>query len=301
MSGPSPSDASSSRAESGLQSHGPAIKVEHIKKAYGDNVVLNDISFELERGRVYVIMGPSGCGKSTLLRAMIGAEEPDAGTVFIDGVDTWAADKKAREEARRKFGVLFQGSALLNALTVAENVALPITRHTDLLKSTVDLMVKLKLELVGMGDAADKYPYEISGGMKKRAGLARAIALDPAIVFFDEPNSGLDPVMVGVIDKLIRDLTIKLGITSVLITHDMASIFRIADEVLMLYGGRIVFRGTPDQLRTTTSPLVRQFVNGDPEGPINAPRQLAELSQALFGASRPVTGEYQAPGERDKP
>lgn len=286
MSGPADNLSSPVHGEGSLRSQGPAIKVANLTKRYGDNVVLNDISFELERGRVYVIMGPSGCGKSTMLRAMIGAEEPDEGHVYIDGVDIWAADKRAREEARRKFGVLFQGSALLNALTVAENVALPIVRHTDLVKSTIDLMVKLKLELVGMGDAADKYPYEISGGMKKRAGLARAIALDPAIVFFDEPSSGLDPVMVGVIDKLIHDLTIKLGITSVLITHDMASVYRIADEVMMLYGGRIVFRGTPDQLRTTTSPLVRQFVNGDPEGPINAPRQLAELSHALFGGGK---------------
>lgn len=286
-------NSGAARAEGVLQSHGPAIKVEHLSKRYGENVVLNDISFELERGRVYVLMGPSGCGKSTMLRAMIGAEEPDRGAVYIDGVDIWAADKKAREEARRKFGVLFQGAALLGALTVAENVALPILRHTNLMRSTVDLMVKLKLELVGMGDAADKLPHEISGGMKKRAGLARAIALDPAIVFFDEPSSGLDPVMVGVIDKLIRDLTIKLGITSVLITHDMASVFRIADEAMMLYGGKIVFRGTPDQLRASTSPLVRQFINGEPEGPINAPRQLSELSHALFGqGKRPPSGEF---------
>jgi phospholipid/cholesterol/gamma-HCH transport system ATP-binding protein len=231
-------------------------------------------------------MGPSGCGKSTLLRMMIGAEEVSGGHVYLDGVDITTADKKTHEEARRKFGVLFQGSALLNGLTVAENVALPIRQHTDLLKSTIDLMVRLKLELVGMGDAADKYPYEISGGMKKRAGLARAIALDPAIVFYDEPSAGLDPVMVGVIDKLIKDLTSKLGITSVVITHEMPSIFRIADEALMLFGGKMVFRGTPQELRQSQLPIVRQFINGDPEGPINAPRQLAELSERLFGSGR---------------
>ncbi len=269
-----------------LRSQGPVIKVENLSKAYGDKIVLDNISFELARGRVYVIMGPSGCGKSTLLRMMIGAEAADAGRVLLDGVDITAADKAARKEARRKFGVLFQSSALLNGLTVAENVALPIRQHTDLLPSTIDLMVRLKLELVGMGDAADKFPYEISGGMKKRAGLARAIALDPAIVFYDEPSAGLDPVMVGVIDKLIKDLTNKLGITSVVITHEMPSIFRIADEAVMLYGGKLVFRGTPQDLRESTSPLVRQFINGDPEGPINAPRQLAELSERLFGSGR---------------
>lgn len=269
-----------------LRSQGPVIKVENLSKAYGDKIVLDNISFELARGRVYVIMGPSGCGKSTLLRMMIGAEAADAGRVLLDGVDITAADKAARKEARRKFGVLFQSSALLNGLTVAENVALPIRQHTDLLPSTIDLMVRLKLELVGMSDAADQFPYEISGGMKKRAGLARAIALDPAIVFYDEPSAGLDPVMVGVIDKLIKDLTNKLGITSVVITHEMPSIFRIADEAVMLYGGKLVFRGTPQDLRESTSPLVRQFINGDPEGPINAPRQLAELSERLFGSGR---------------
>jgi phospholipid/cholesterol/gamma-HCH transport system ATP-binding protein len=264
----------------------PAISVRHLSKRYDDNVVLDNLSFDLERGKVYVIMGPSGCGKSTLLRQLIGAEAPDEGEVSIDGINMLAEDRRTRDKARRKFGVLFQSAALLNGLTVAENVALPIQRHTDLPQSTIDLMVKLKLELVGMGDALDKYPYEISGGMKRRAGLARAIALDPAIVFYDEPSAGLDPVMIGVIDKLIMDLTNKLGITSVVITHEMPSIFRIAEEVLMLFKGRFVFRGTPEQLRKSTDPLVRQFIHGDPEGPINAPRQLAELSDRLLGSSR---------------
>lgn len=264
----------------------PAVSARRVRKAYDDNVVLDDLSFELERGKVYAVIGPSGCGKSTLLRQMIGAESPDSGEVFIDGVNIHASDRKTRDEARRKFGVLFQSAALLNGLTVAQNVALPIQRHTDLPQSTITPMVKMKLELVGMGAAADKYPYEISGGMKKRCGLARAIALDPAIVFYDEPSAGLDPVMIGVIDKLIRDLTANLEITSVLITHEMPSVFRIADEVLMLFNGRFVFRGTPEQLRNSSDPLVRQFINGDPDGPINAPRQLSELSERLLGPGR---------------
>lgn len=268
----------------------PAVSVRRLRKAYDDNVVLNDLNFELERGKVYAVIGPSGCGKSTLLRQMIGAETPDEGEVFIDGVNIHAADRKTRDEARRKFGVLFQSAALLNGLTVAQNVALPIQRHTDLPQSTIDPMVKMKLELVGMGSALDKYPYEISGGMKKRCGLARAIALDPAIVFYDEPSAGLDPVMIGVIDKLIRDLTANLEITSVLITHEMPSVFRIADEVLMLFGGSIVFRGTPEQLRRSNDPVVRQFINGDPDGPINAPRQLSELSERLLGPGRSARG-----------
>jgi len=283
---PEHSNMAETRADGTPVSMGPAISVRNLSKAYGDNKVIDNMSFDLERGRVYVVMGPSGCGKSTLLRHMIGAEEQDSGQVLIDGMDIQSANPRQREEAKRKYGVLFQSAALLNGLTVAQNVALPIQRHTDLPQSTIDLMVRLKLELVGMGEAADKYPYEISGGMKKRAGLARAIALDPAIVFYDEPSAGLDPVMIGVIDKLIRDLTAKLGITSVVITHEMPSIFRIADEVLMLYGGRIVFRGTPQDLRNSNVPMVRQFINGDPEGPINAPRQLADLSERLIAGSK---------------
>ena len=278
------------KKESHLHSEGPAISVRELDKSYGDNHVIDNMSFNFDRGKVYAIMGPSGCGKSTLLRQMIGAEPPDAGTVLVDGIDIQSDSRKTRDEARRKFGVLFQSSALLNGLTVGENVALPIQRHTDLPQSTIELMVKLKLELVGMGGAIDKYPYEISGGMKKRAGLARAIALDPAIVFYDEPSAGLDPVMIGVIDKLIKDLTSKLGITSVVITHEMPSIFRIADEVMMLFNGRIVFRGSPEALRNSTDPLVRQFLKGDPEGPINAPRQLSELSERLIG-SRDTGGD----------
>lgn len=264
-------------------SRGPAISVRGLDKSYGKNHVLDDLSFDLERGKVYAVMGPSGCGKSTLLRQLIGAEEPDSGEVIVDGINIHSPNRKTKDEARRKFGVLFQSAALLNGLTVGENVALPIQRHTDLPQSTIDLMVKLKLELVGMGSAVDKYPYEISGGMKRRAGLARAIALDPAIVFYDEPSAGLDPVMIGVIDKLIMDLTAKLGITSVVITHEMPSIHRIADEVLMLFRGKFVFHGTPEQLKSSRDPLVRQFIKGDPEGPINAPRQLSELSERLIG------------------
>ena len=275
-----------SRKQGHLQSQGPAISVRNLSKSYGDNRVIDNVSFDLERGRVYAIMGPSGCGKSTLLRQLIGAEEPDSGQVLIDGIDIHSANRRQRSEAKRKYGVLFQSAALIGGLTVAQNVALPIQRHTDLPQSTIDLMVKLKLELVGMGSAANQYPWEISGGMKKRAGLARAIALDPAIVFYDEPSAGLDPVMIGVIDKLIRDLTAKLGITSVLITHEMPSVFRIADETIMLFGGKIAFRGTPSELRNSTQPVVRQFVNGDPEGPINAPRQLADLSERLIGPGR---------------
>lgn len=264
----------------------PMVEFAGVSKTLAGRKILDKLEFSVKRGETFVIIGYSGTGKSVSLRNLVGLMRPDEGSIRVAGEEITTMTPRELEVMRRKFGVLFQSAALLNGLTVAENVALPIQRHTDLPKSTIDLMVKLKLELVGMGSAADKYPYEVSGGMKKRAGLARAIALDPAIVFYDEPSAGLDPVMIGVIDKLIMDLTNKLGITAVVITHEMPSIFRIADEVMMLFGGRFAFRGTPQQLRNSTDPLVRQFINGDPEGPINAPRQLAELSDKLLGGSR---------------
>lgn len=260
----------------------PAIEVEGLSKSYGDLQVLNDLSFSLERGKVYALMGPSGCGKSTLLRHLIGVETPDAGTVLIDGRNIHTSDAKQQRAARKTFGVLFQSAALLNGLTVAENVALPIRQHTDLDNETIDTMVRLKLEVVGMADAADKHPYEISGGMKKRAGLARAIAMDPAIVFYDEPSAGLDPVMIGVIDKLIRDLTDKLGITSVVITHELPSVYRIADEAMLMFRGKFAFRGTTEEFKKSQNPVVRQFIDGTPDGPINAPKQLADVSASAF-------------------
>lgn len=244
------------------------IAVRHLRKRFGSKVVLEDVSFTVERGTICVIMGGSGSGKSTILRHLIGAYKPDSGEVYLDGEEITALPERQLQRVRRKFGMLFQGGALLNSLTVGENVALPIRHHTDLPEATIEIMVKLKLELVGLRDAEHLKPSEISGGMQKRVSLARAIALDPKIVFYDEPSAGLDPIVSGVIDKLMIDLTDKMGITSLVVTHDMHSAFRIADKMIMLHRGKIVATGTPEEIRGSSDPLVQQFITGAPDGPI---------------------------------
>jgi phospholipid/cholesterol/gamma-HCH transport system ATP-binding protein len=244
------------------------IEVRHLRKTFGGRTVLEDVNFAVERGTVCVVMGGSGSGKSTILRHLIGAHKPDSGEIYLDGEDIAHLSERELQRVRRKIGMLFQGGALLNSLTVGENVALPIRHHTDLPEETIDIMVKMKLELVGLRDAEHLKPSQISGGMQKRVSLARAIALDPKIVFYDEPSAGLDPIMSGVIDKLMIDLTKKMGITSLVVTHDMTSAFRIADQMIMLHRGRIVASGTPEEIQLAADPLVHQFVTGAPDGPI---------------------------------
>ena len=250
------------------QADAPMIEVCHLRKAFAGRVVLEDVSFTVARGTVCVVMGGSGSGKSTILRHLIGAYQPDAGQIYLDGEEITRLPERDLQRVRRKFGMLFQGGALLNSLTVGENVALPIRHHTDLQEETIAIMVKLKLELVGLRDAEHLKPSQLSGGMQKRVSLARAIALDPKIVFYDEPSAGLDPIVSGVIDTLMVDLTKKMGITSVVVTHDMTSAFRIADQMIMLHRGRIVAAGTPDEMRQSDDPLVQQFITGAPDGPI---------------------------------
>jgi phospholipid/cholesterol/gamma-HCH transport system ATP-binding protein len=244
------------------------IDVRHLRKRFGSKVVLEDVSFTVERGTVCVVMGGSGSGKSTVLRHLIGAYKPDSGEIYLDGEKITGFNERELQRVRRKFGMLFQGGALLNSLTVGENVALPIRHHTDLPEETIEIMVKLKLELVGLRDAEHLKPSEISGGMQKRVSLARAIALDPKIVFYDEPSAGLDPIVSGIIDKLMTDLTDKMGVTSLVVTHNMQSAFRIAHKMIMLHRGRIVAAGTPEEIQGSSDPLVHQFITGAPDGPI---------------------------------
>jgi phospholipid/cholesterol/gamma-HCH transport system ATP-binding protein len=250
------------------QADASMIEVCHLRKAFAGRVVLEDVSFTVARGTVCVVMGGSGSGKSTILRHLIGAYRPDAGQIYLDGEEITRLSERDLQRVRRKFGMLFQGGALLNSLTVGENVALPIRHHTDLQEETIAIMVKLKLELVGLRDAEHLKPSQLSGGMQKRISLARAIALDPKIVFYDEPSAGLDPIVSGVIDTLMVDLTKKMGITSVVVTHDMSSAFRIADHMIMLHRGRIVASGTPDEIKQSDDLLVQQFITGAPDGPI---------------------------------
>jgi len=259
------------------------IDVRHLRKRFGSKVVLEDVSFTVERGTVCVVMGGSGSGKSTVLRHLIGAYKPDSGEIYLDGEEITGFNERELQRVRRKFGMLFQGGALLNSLTVGENVALPIRHHTDLPEETIEIMVKLKLELVGLRDAEHLKPSEISGGMQKRVSLARAIALDPKIVFYDEPSAGLDPIVSGIIDKLMTDLTDKMGVTSLVVTHDMQSAFRIAHKMIMLHRGRIVAAGTPEEIQGSSDPLVHQFITGAPDGPIPLRMSQKDYQEDILG------------------
>lgn len=255
------------------------IEARQVTKSFGLQRVLDGINLDIYPGEIMVIMGGSGCGKSTLLRHFIGLLTPDQGSVKLFGREITMMSESELNEMRKQFGILFQSGALFNSLSVGENVALLLQEHTDLDEATVEIMVKIKLELVGLRKHADKMPAQLSGGMKKRAGLARAIALDPKILFYDEPSAGLDPVTSAQINQLIIDLTRKLRVTSVVVTHEMDSAFTIADRMCMLDKGRILKIGLrqdfealrdskPEQLQNQQDKLIHQFLRGDAQGPI---------------------------------
>lgn len=245
------------------------ISVKNVTKRFGERTILNGVSLDIYEGETLVVMGGSGCGKSTFLRHLIGSIRPDEGEVWMFGKDIAKASDEEMDETRKKFGMLFQSGALFDSMTVGENIALPLREHTKLDENIIHIVIKLKLDLVGLRGFENLMPSQLSGGMKKRVGLARAIAMDPKIVFYDEPTAGLDPVMTGVIDKLTMDLTKKLHITSVVVTHDMGSVFRIADRIVMLHQGNVLQIGTPDEIRHSKNPIVQQFISGGAEGPIS--------------------------------
>lgn len=240
------------------------IQVRHLVAAYGENTILNDVSLDVMTGEILVILGGSGCGKSTLMRHMIGLEQPVSGDIRISGQKLGDLGERAQIEIRKQIGVLFQGSALFGSMTVAENIALPIEEYTQLPRSIVDQLVHIKLCTVGLDGYAEYLPSELSGGMKKRAGLARALALNPRIVFLDEPSAGLDPITAAEIDDLIIDINTSLGTTMIIITHELASIMRIAQRAIMLDRSvkGIIATGHPHQLKQKSRhPMVQQFFN----------------------------------------
>jgi len=245
------------------------IQVRDLEVRYGDVVVLKNINFDVRRGENFVILGGSGCGKSTLLRNLVGLMRPYSGAILYNGEDFTAMPDFQRTDVRKKMGMCFQGSALFGSMTVSENVGLPLREHTGLDDSIIDIMTGIKLDLVGLGHRKDALPSELSGGQKKRAGLARAMAMDPDIIFYDEPSAGLDPIVAAELDTLIRRMQHTFNLTSVVVTHEMESVKIIADTICMLKpgpeGGKIVYLGPAEGFYESDDPDVVQFRDRQPD------------------------------------
>ncbi len=272
------------------------ISVRDLVKKFGKQTVLTGVNLDIKAGETVVIMGGSGCGKTTLLRLLIGSHQPTSGTISMLGQDIASLDDDGFNLLKKQFGILFQSGALFQSMTVGDNVALPLQEHTDLAPEVIDMVVKIKLELVGLRQHANKLPSQISGGMMKRAGLARAMAMDPKILFYDEPSAGLDPVTSAEIDQLILELTRNFGVTSVVVTHEMDSAFTIADRMVMLDGGRVLKIDTReefDRIRklpeseakslTEDEQIVYQFLRGAADGPITRRRSADDYREDLLG------------------
>lgn len=248
----------------------PVITVRELNVRYGERTVLDGVSLEIYRGETMVILGGSGSGKTTLLRHMEGLERPAEGSVTVKGVDLATASRATLTALRRSMGVSFQSAAMFNSMTVGDNVALPLLEHSTLAESTIRVMVRIKLQQVGLTHVEDLYPTQLSGGMRKRASLARALALDPEILFFDEPSAGLDPVIAAGLDDLILHLKSAYPITIVVVTHELASAFLIADRMCMINEGKILAVGTVDEIRRNPDPRVQQFIRREAIGPSEA-------------------------------
>src|SRR6516164_5709266 len=240
---------------------GAAISVRNLRVNYGEREILHTISFDISAGETLVILGGSGSGKSTLLRTLVGLEKPSGGEIWIRGKNFAALTDSSRDELLKKMGMSFQGGALFGSMTVGDNVALPLREHTPLDDSTIEIMVRLKLDQVGLSGFENYMPAQLSGGMKKRAAIARALAMDPEILFFDEPSAGLDPIMAAGIDDLILNLKKAYALTMIVVTHELASAFLIADRIILIDRGHILATGPAKQIQQSTQPRVRQFLD----------------------------------------
>jgi phospholipid/cholesterol/gamma-HCH transport system ATP-binding protein len=263
----------------------PAIAVRNLRVQYGQREILHGINFEAQAGETLVILGGSGSGKSTLLRTLVGLEKPSGGELWIRGKNFASMPENERKDLRKKMGMSFQGGALFGSMTVGENVALPLREHTPLDESTIEIVMRLKLDQVGLSGFEDYMPAQLSGGMKKRAAIARALAMDPEILFFDEPSAGLDPIIAAGIDELILKLKKAFRITILVVTHELASAFLIADRMILLDKGHIVANETPESIQKSREPRVRQFLDRIPE-----PEVAGEIDylQMLTGESPPL-------------
>ncbi len=246
-----------------------AIVAEDIHKSFGENVVLNGINLAVHEAETIVVIGRSGCGKSVFLKHIIGLMKPDSGTIVVDGRDITEMKRRELNDIRRKFGMVFQSAALFDSLTVGENVGFFLYEYSDLSPEEIADVVEQKLRLVGLENISAMNPAELSGGMKKRVSLARALAHDPKIVLYDEPTTGLDPIMADVINDLIFKIDEELDVTSIVVTHDLASAYKIADRIAMMYGGKIIALGAPDEIKESPDEYVQQFINGSAQGPID--------------------------------
>lgn len=245
------------------------IEARSLSKTFKSQKVLDQLDFVIPEGKITVVMGPTGTGKSVLLKLILGLMKPNSGQILVEGKDIVAMNDEELSEIRKKFGVCFQDSALFDSMTVGENVGFPFTMHTDLTKEQIAKEVASLLREVGLAGIESKMPAQLSGGMRKRVGLARALALNPKVLLFDEPTTGLDPVMTSAINSLIKAVQGKSGATSLVISHDIHGAFELADHLAILYEGKIAFHGSPDDFNKTKDPLVRQFVEGLLDGPIN--------------------------------
>lgn len=247
-----------------------AITITDLHKSFGANHVLRGVNLTVEPGESMVVIGGSGSGKSVLIKHIIGLLKPDRGSILVDGEEVTTMRERQLKELRKKFGMLFQAAALFDSLTVGENVAFALVEHTRLSRAEIADRVREKLTLVGLPGTEDLFPAELSGGMKKRVGLARALAIEPEVILYDEPTTGLDPIMADAINDLIVEMRERFAITSIAITHDMVSAYKIGHRLAMLYQGKIIFTGTPEECKNTTNPMVRQFITGSSVGPITS-------------------------------